>query len=404
MNKRNGTALIILLAVLVHTSAHESVKAQDEQKTAQGNSVAVMRGEDGRVSVRLERGGKIAVDNRTTGRIVVIGWDKDTVEARAMSERGVELVRFSVQGDTAAKAVWLKADYAKVERPETEPRPESSPATTAPSITPETQTPPTSQSKQIRMPGIAIYDGVLDPPMRDDRPMEVHLEVHVPRNAEIEVIKVIRSRVEVTGVETPLTILGDKGDVILKNVGAAEVRTRSGAVEVDNASGLVYVVTTSGPVRVQHAGGDVRVLSINGQVEIECVRGRVNVDSASGPVRLDNVYGDVDATTSNSDVLFAGALRADGRYHLKSMSGAVAMSLRDKPPGFTAALSSYRGPIENELQLKIKQASQHEETINRRIIGRYGDGQAQITLDTFDGKVKLGKLAPGEVKECKARN
>lgn len=322
------------------------------------------------VNVRLERGGKVSVDNRTTGRIVVIGWDKDTVEAKATSERGIEAVKFSVEGDPSAKSVWLKADYAKTEKPEIEFDPD-------------------------------ISD---DPPTRDDRPIEVHLEVHVPRYAEIEVIKVIRSHVEVSGVETPLAVLGDKGNVVLRNVGAVEVRTRGGAVEVDNAKGLVDVVTASGPVRVRHAGDDVRVLSISGQVELECVRGRVNVDSASGAVRLDNIFGDVDASTSNSDVFFTGALREDGRYHLKSMSGAVGMSLRDKLPGFTVALSSYRGLIENDIQLNIKQASQHEESVNRRIIGRYGDGQAQITLDTFDGKVKLGKLAPGEMKECKIQN
>ncbi len=328
------------------------------------------------VSVRLERGGKVAVDNRTTGRIVVIGWDKDTVEASATSERGVEAVRFSVRGDSSDKSVWLKADYAKAEKPESE------------------------SSSDISL----TDDSDDDPPMREDRPIEVHLEVRVPRYAEIEVIKVIRSYVEVSGVETSVLVLGNKANVSLKNVGAAEVRTRDGAVEVDTVKGLVDVVTASGPVRVRHASGDVRVLSISGQVEIECVRGRVNVDSASGAIRLDNISGDVDASTSNSDVLFTGALREDGRYHLKSMSGAVGMVLRDKLPGFTAALSSYRGQIDNQLQLNINPASQQEETINRRIIGRYGDGQAQITLDTFDGKVKLSKLAPGEMKECKTQN
>jgi hypothetical protein len=342
------------------------------------------------VNVRLERGGKITVDNRTTGRIVVIGWDKDTVEARATSERGVEAVRYSVQGDASAKTIWLKADYARAEKRETEPRPEVSPAIPAPSV----------DEAVID----SINDAVIDPPTRDDRPLEVHLEVRVPRYAEIEVIKVIRSYVEVSGVETPLVVLGDKGDVVLRNVGAVEVRTRGGAVEVENASGLVDVVTASGPVRVRNAGSDVRVLSINGQVEVECARGRVNVDSASGGVRLENIFGDVDASTSNSDVLFTGALREDGRYHLKSMSGAVGMILKGKLPGFTAALSSYRGIIENQIELKVKQALPDEEPINRRIIGRYGDGQAQITLDTFDGKVKLGKLAPGEVKECKMGN
>lgn len=358
------------------------------------------------VNIKLERGGKVTVDNRTTGRIVVIGWDRDTVEARATSERGVEAVRFSVQRDSSDQSIWLKADYAKAEKFENESRPAI--PTVAPSSVPEKPAPPAGLSKPSA-PGAsipegvldAIYDGVIDPPMRDDRPLEVHLEVRVPRYAEIEVIKVIRSYVEVSGVETPVLVLGDKGNVVLRNVGAAEVRTRSGAVEVENASGLVDVVTASGPVLVRHAGGDVRVLSINGQVEIECVRGRVNVDATSGAVKLSNISGDVDASTSNSDVIFTGALREDGRYHLKSMSGAVEMLLRDKPPGFTAALSSYRGQIDNQIQLNIKQASQQEETINRRIIGRYGDGQAQITLDTFDGKVRLSKLAPGEMKECK---
>jgi hypothetical protein len=339
-------------------------------------------------NVRLERGGKISVDNRTTGRIVVIGWDKDTVEARATSERGAELVRFSVQGDPLAKSVRLKADYASDEKAETEARNEAATSNAATSV----------------IPGASASGEVNDPPLRDERPVEVHLEVRVPRFAEIEVIKVIRSNVEVSGVETPLAILGDRSNITLRNVGAAEVRTRSGTVEVENASGLVDVVTSSGMVRVRHAGGDVRVLSISGQVEVECVRGRVNVDSASGIVRLDNISGDVDASTSNSDVFFTGALREDGRYHLKSMSGAIEMNLRDKLPGFTAALSSYRGLIDNQIQLKVKQTSEDESTVNRRIIGRYGNGQAQITLDTFDGKVKLGKLAPGQVKECKAQN
>jgi hypothetical protein len=88
------------------------------------------------------------------------------------------------------------------------------------------------------------------------------------------------------------------------------------------------------------------------------------------------------------------------------MSGSVEMAVRDKTPGFTAALSSYRGTIENDFQLQIKQSTeQHQEgDVNRRIVGRHGNGQAQITLDSFDGRVKLAKLAPGALKECKSQN
>ena len=228
------------------------------------------------------------------------------------------------------------------------------------------------------------------------------MEVRVPRYARINLIRVIRSRVEVTGIETPIAVMGDRSDVVIKNVREAEVRTRSGGVVIEDSSGLVEVVTTSGAVRVRRAQGDVRVLSISGNMEIECVRGRVNVDSADGSIMLNNIQGDVEANASNSSVLFTGAIREDGRYHLKTMSGTVEMLVRDKPPGFTATLSSYRGTIENDFKLQIKQSGEQpqEGEINRRIVGRHGNGQAQITLDSFDGKVRLSTLAPGAIKEC----
>ncbi|HKR02933.1 MAG TPA: DUF4097 family beta strand repeat-containing protein [Pyrinomonadaceae bacterium] len=372
--------------------------------------------QEGRVSFKLRRGGHVAVDNRTTGRIVIVGWDRDTVEAVATSERGAELVRTSVT-DSPDDFILLKADYLKRDgeetaRPAPTPYPAATPAIIVPPDVPPVSTVPAVTPPKIRPPENfrkppVFSDGVKnDPPMRDGRPIEVHLEVRVPRYAEIELIKVNRSNVEVTNVDTPIVILGDKSNVVLRHVGQAEVRTRSGAVEIEDVRGLVEVTTASGSVRVLRAGGDVRVFSISGDMNIECVRGRVNVDSADGSIRLANVGGDVEASASNSNVYFAGPIREDGRYHLKTMSGAVVMALRDKPPGFTAALSSYRGTIENDFQLQIKPTTeQHTDgDVNRRLIGRHGDGQAQITLDSFDGKVKLGKLAPAQTSECQTQN
>jgi len=371
------------------------------------------------LTIKFERGDKISVDNRTTGRIRITGWDKDYIEARATSERGLEAIKYSVGGELPQKDIWLKATYAQRDEGETiSPEPKPEPTTlvkTPPSITkPTPPTAPTSGPPKLRQPETSnkpetpfefqseISDEVDEPPVRSDgRLVEVDLEVNVPRYAEIEVIRVMRSPVEVTGIETPLTVFGNQSALTFKDVGAVEVRTRNGSIEVENASGLVDVITASGHISVKHTESDVRALSISGPVDVECVRGRVNVDSTDGPITLNNVQGDVDVSTSNSDVLFASAIRDDGRYYLKSMSGTVTMSVPDRPFGFTASLSSYRGVIENDFQLRVKQSSQHEETINRRIIGSYGSGRAQITLDTFDGKINLRKLAPGVAKECK---
>ena len=369
------------------------------------------------VNIKLDRGDRIAVDNRTTGCIRIIGWDKDFIEARATSERGEEAVRFSVEGGPSEKRIWLKADYAKREENET-PRPEPEPAPEPTPVKPTSPTLPTAPTKttisppgqfgltnmQIHIPNLIGKPEISssdEPPLHDGQPIEVDLEVRVPRYAEIEVIKVVKSPVEISDVDTPLLILGARGDVVLKNVRAAEVRTRSGAIEIENASGLVDLVTTSGSIRVHRSSADVRVFSINGPVEIECASGRVNVDNTNGTVNLTNIGGDVDANTSNGNITLTGAIREDGRYNLKSMSGAIEMAVADRAAGFTAALSSYSGIIENEFDLKVKQASEHEEKLNHRIIGSYGSGRAQIMLDTFDGKINLHKIAPGGMKECK---
>jgi hypothetical protein len=392
----------IICALLAALACHVTAPAQ-------GDAPPVERDEEARtVRVRLERGGKVELDNRTTGRIVVSGWDRDYIEAVATSERGREYVRASSGRDSAGQRVSLTADYLTPEKRLPDPPwegPKSLPP--APAATPASPARGGAEAKSQGPPAAARAD---ESPLAEarekmfefifeQRPSEVHLEVKLPRYAEIEQIEVNRSEVEIEGVETPVAVNGRRSTIRLRRVGAVEVRTASGEVDVEGAGGLVDVMTESGDVNVRHVGGDVRVLSLSGEVEVECVTGRVNVNNTSGSVALARVGGDADATTVSGEIRFEGALRADGRYHLKSMSGAVEMSLAPNPPGFTALLSSYRGQIEDGFSLK-KTLKSGPNTVNNRVLGRYGNGQAQVTLDSFDGRVKLAKAA-GTTEGCK---
>jgi hypothetical protein len=351
--------LTTLLAALVATSSAPLGRA-GAAAAAAGRRVAVaaqaaaevVRDEQGRVRVRLARGGKVELDNRTTGRIVVTGWDHDYIEAEATSERGAEHVVARSDVGLNGQRVGLTADY----------------------------------KDETWLPRLVAPD-------------EVHLLVKLPRYAELDLISVNRSEVEVTGVTTPVAVSGKRSAIRLRDVGAVEVRNERGAVEVDGAAGLVDVVTSSGPVRVRNVRGDVRVISLSGEAEIGCVRGRVNVSNTEGAVALLDVDGDVDATTVNSVIRFAGPLRPEGRYHLKSMSGDVEMGVRRSPPGFTALLSSYRGSVDSDFALDSRQ--QPKDSPGTRRFSRHGDGRAQITLDSFDGRVRLSKLQSGQPEACR---
>ena len=406
---------LLALANVASGNARQPAGApQDEQKNERAGPL-VERDEAGRVRVKLVSGGGVAVDNRSTGRITVIGWDKDYVEAVATSERGQEYVRSHVRTDSSgAVRIWLKADYAslgdvaRLKEKESEKQTSQQPQTPNATATPSPGAQPTPSATPAKIHNspdlLSLFSRMTlkenDPPLSsDDQPVRIHIEVHVPRYAELEPIRVWRSPVEIKGIEKGVAIQGNRSNIVLDNVGAADVRNGSGLVEISNTGGLVSVMTASGPIRISNASGDVRALSISGTIEIKCARGHVAVSNTEGPITLVGLSGNVvDANSTNSNVYFTGPIRDDGLYLLKSMAGNVEM--RTTPgEGFTATLSSYRGGIETDYTLKTNQA-QHSPTPNR-IIGRFGNGRAQITLDSFDGAVKLKKAGPDEITDCK---
>lgn len=365
MKNRNCKVLLLVTSLLLGLMSTSSARLTCAQSVPQ-STTAPQEPErhHGRLRIKAERGLKISLGNRTTGRITVNGWDQDVIEAHSVSERGDEVVIMTRHDGPGTRTLLLKADYADLDQP-------AAPTSLVPS-----------------------------PPVIDGKIVKVHLEVNLPRNAEIDLIQVWRSQVQVSGMETPISVAGGQSSVILKRVGAVAVRTRSGNVEVEDASGTVEVGTTSGAVRVHNVKGSVRVVSISGPIEIKCARGRTQVANTEAPIELINVDGEVDAVATNSSVRFTGALREHGRYDLKSMSGRVEMILPGNTQGFEATLTSYRGVIETDFNLNVKSAAS-DTTQQRRLIRHFGNGKARIALDSFDGFVRLTKVMPGSIPGCK---
>ena len=314
------------------------------------------------VSVKLVRGGKVSISSRS-GQIVVNGWDRDVVEARATGDNGPVPIETQTTGDPARPRLLLTISARRYGR-------------------------------------------------------DAKLDVKVPRYADVETLDGYRGDIEVADVDGATLINAGNGDVKITRVGSLKVSRRSGDVTVrevkgdvtarsfngdvvvDNVGGLVDVAATNGDLRVHNAGGDVRTNSATGDVEVRCAKGRADVASASGSITLIGVGGDVEASTASGDVIFRGAIRVAGNYRLKSISGAVSMTIQPDVPGFTATLSTYSGEIDTAFPLKVESPVQGG-PINRRITGTYGNGQAKLALDSFSGTVKIAKATAAALKECK---
>jgi DUF4097 and DUF4098 domain-containing protein YvlB len=314
------------------------------------------------ISVKLARGGKVSISSRS-GQIVVSGWDRDVVEARATGDNGPVPIETQTTGDPSRPRLLLTISARRYGR-------------------------------------------------------DAKLDVKVPRYADVETLEGYRGEIEVADVEGATLINAGNGDVKITRVGSLKVSRRSGDVTarevrgdltarsfngdvvVENVGGLVDVAATNGDLRIHDAGGDVRANSATGDVEVRCAKGRAEVSSASGSITLIGVGGDVDASTASGDVIFRGPIRVAGNYRLKSLSGAVSMTIQPDVAGFTATLTTYSGEIDTAFPLKVESPMQGG-PINRRITGMYGNGQAKLALDSFSGTVKIAKGTPAALKECK---
>lgn len=368
-------------------------------------------GTSGQNEQKLDRGGKVIVRGRT-GSIKIAGWERDVIRATATRDGRDEQVGVRISEEAPGSGVWV--------------------------ITPDG--PGGDLFLDVRLPRYAeVKMASLSRGDIEITGVEGAVEAHTGggdvRISKAGSVKAVTGSgdIEVTQIAAETKITTGSGDIQGDDLGSLDARTRSGDVSVSsvggqvsvtsdngdvsgrdirgdfraralhgdiqasNIGGLVVVTATSGSLIVRDAGRDVRATTAAGDITVNCAKGQVNASTAAGSLNLAAVDGNVEARTASGVVDLRTVLRANGRYYLESLSGEVRMLIQADPPGFTASLTTYSGSLETEFPLELDLSARP----NRRMSGRYGDGQARISLDTFSGTVKLGKLGPGMTRECK---
>ena len=227
---------------------------------------------------------------------------------------------------------------------------------------------------------------------------KINLELKVPRSAKFEPIQTGSDTITVTDIEGFVVVKTDSGDIKAINIGSIQARTGNGNISLENINGRIDLITANGNIKARRIQGDARIISVNAKINIDCVKGRIEISDTSSQIWLTGIEGDVDVSTSNGKAYFIGAIRSENRYRLKTLSGAVSMTISDDT-GFTVTLSSYSGQIEKDFIFQNDSAFRKGKT-DQRFIGKYGDGKAQIELDSFDGRISFSKIAAGAIKTC----
>lgn len=453
--KRVAIVLSVLMAALpcfaqAQTNGPSGQEEGKKKMVGQATTTTTII-DQARVSLKLEEGDRITLRNRF-GPIVVTGVGGDALEASvSLVRQGASNYKFRVSATRYGKERIMVATAVSV--PDMMPREKEGKATgmgqgssssSSGTTTPRTRTAPPSPPVAVRpaqtvtpaqraeqdarrarerAPRVDLSES--SPPEYLRNVSDIRLEVKLPRNAHIELIDSRRYAVNITGngpsyltntrndvsvtnMDTPISLVSS-GDVQVSKIAGVEAKTRAGNISVKDISGPVSISTVTGAVLVRDVDGDVRAVSISGPISIECARGRTEAGTTNGIITLVGIGGDVDATTTGGNISFTGEIRGGGRYRLKSITGIVRMFIQKEPPGFIANLSSYKGQILSDFDLKRELSAstatsdlpRTQDQPVRRMMGRYGEGDARLTLDSFSGTVQLAR-APSEVwKKCR---
>ena len=205
-------------------------------------------------------------------------------------------------------------------------------------------------------------------PRRNKDMSDSELTVRVPMNSRVDV-ETISADIEVSDLDGErVTIVSVSGDIL--------VDVASEHVELSSVSGDVEYTGNSIQAAIETVSGDIEVSGAQSDVSLKTVSG----DMALSDSRL--VSGRFQAVSGHIDV--AAELESGARLTAENLSGDIEFSL----PGSVSArleASSYSGEIESAYGRSQKEGRRGGESFNRTL----GDGEGQISLQTFSGDIEI---------------
>jgi hypothetical protein len=193
--------------------------------------------------------------------------------------------------------------------------------------------------------------------------------------------------------------------VYLPKQSRVAVRTTSADIDATDVSGSFS--TAAGAVQLRGTSADLDVQSIDGSIDVNAStpwlrattgRGRLLVRGAVQDVDASTVDGELDVVTSavmrgrfasvTGDIRYAGTPAVGAIFDFSNHSGAVDLALPSTVSG-TFDLSSISGVVENGLaQARPAAGGAHSLRLT------FGHGDAQVTVRTFKGTVRLRPSQP----------
>ena len=219
-----------------------------------------------------------------------------------------------------------------------------------------------------------------------------NLEIDVPRGATVQ-------------------IKGNTGDVSIAGVAVVRAKTLSGDIELQRIAKSSEAWSANGTIVMRNSSGSARLETISSEIvandlAAEEASAEFFAKSVSGEITLSKLaHTHVEASSSNSSIVYEGALVEGGLYTFKSHSGSITLTLPADSSFQLNAKVHHSGEIITEFPIRQVPVQVSEDPRNNapvggalledgRLTGVTGKGDkraATLILSSFSGTLHLQK-------------
>jgi DUF4097 and DUF4098 domain-containing protein YvlB len=187
-------------------------------------------------------------------------------------------------------------------------------------------------------------------------------------------------------VEEHFVVFGSSpgADIMITAPASAELEleTSNGRIEISGIEGGGILRTSNGMIVLSNVKGDFEGRTSNGSIEVDVMMGTAIIKTSNGKVDMSGVEGEFDVETSNGRISFSGNMTAGGSNRLATSNGGVVVELQDTPSIVLDAETS-NGEIICEFPILATV------TKEERLVGKIGDGKADLYIRTSNGDVTI---------------
>jgi hypothetical protein len=202
-----------------------------------------------------------------------------------------------------------------------------------------------------------------------------NIELDVPRGAVIN-MKSSASQISVESVAR-VKVENIGGDISLNNIsGGIEAGTYQGDVMVEKSAGAMTLFATTGNI-------------IAFDVEPSEVGDSFRAKTRSGTVTLQSIgHSLVEAGSTSGSIRFNGEFANGGKYTFVTNNGAILLAV---PAESSCQITANYGlgSFESDIALKNEQKTAFSRI--QKLTGMLGDGDANLTLTTYSGSIRIKK-------------